>query len=117
MTWFLGGFFVLAGLLHFFFAATYLRVMPPWLPAPLPLVYISGACEIAGGVAVWIPALRRYAGWGLAALLVAVFPANIYMATNHIILTPWIAWARLPLQGLLIWWVLAQTRRTPVSSA
>jgi uncharacterized membrane protein len=106
----LAGFFIVAGVLHFVFPGVYLRVMPPYLPAPLALVYISGACEIAGGIGVLVRSLRRYAGWGLVALLIAVFPANVYMAMNHIMLTPWLAWARLPLQGLLIWWVVRCTQ-------
>jgi uncharacterized membrane protein len=103
-------FYVFAGFLHFVRPAPYLKIMPPYFPWHLALVYVSGAAEIAGGIGLMVPALRRAAGWGLVALLIAVFPANVYMATNHIQMTvrptpEWFAWARLPLQALLIWWV------------
>jgi uncharacterized membrane protein len=104
-------FYVFAGFLHFVRPAPYLKIMPPYIPWHLTLLYVSGAAEIAGGIGLLIPAFRRAAGWGLMALLIAVFPANVYMATNHIQMTvrptpEWVAWARLPLQALLIWWVL-----------
>jgi len=74
------------------------------------LVLLSGICEIAGGVGILIRPLRRAAGWGLIALLCAVFPANVYMATSPQ-LTPgrdfphWMLWARLPLQLVIIAWI------------
>lgn len=100
-----------AGTLHFLETGAYLRIMPPYIPWPLAMVYISGLAEILGGVGLLIPVLRRAAAWGLAALLVAVLPANIYMATNNIQLTQTpipqaLLWARVPLQIPLIWWVL-----------
>jgi uncharacterized membrane protein len=104
-------FYIGAGFLHFVHPAPFLKIMPPYLPWHLPLVYVSGAAEMLGGIGLLIPRFRRAAAWGLVALLVAVFPANIYQATNHIQMTvrpapEWVAWARLPVQGLLIWWVL-----------
>jgi len=103
----LAALFVGAGLLHFWYPAPYLRIMPPALPAPLLLVALSGAAEVAGGLGLLLPATRRAAGWGLVALLLAVFPANIYMLQIHeqLHLPAWVAWARLPLQPLLLWWV------------
>jgi uncharacterized membrane protein len=99
--------FVGAGLLHFFHPAPYLRIMPPRLPAPRLLVLLSGAAEVAGGLGLLWPATRRWAAWGLLALLLAVFPANVYMLQIHeqLHLPAWVAWARLPLQPLLMWWV------------
>ncbi|WP_345234472.1 DoxX family protein [Hymenobacter saemangeumensis] len=99
--------FVGAGLLHFLRPGIYLRIMPPTLPAPLALVYISGFCEVLGGLGLLWPRSRRWAVWGLLALLVAVFPANIYMALIHeqLGIPGWLAWGRLPLQGVLLWWV------------
>lgn len=104
--------FVAAGTWHFVRPAGYLRIMPPGLPAPLLLVYLSGAAEVAGGLGLLLPATRRWAGWGLLALLVAVFPANIYMALIHeqLHLSAWVAWARLPLQLPLMWWVWRASR-------
>ena len=103
----LAALFVGAGLLHFWHPATYLRIMPPALPAPRLLVLLSGAAEVAGGLGLLLPATRRWAAWGLLALLLAVFPANIYMLEIHaqLHLPAWVAWARLPLQPLLMWWV------------
>lgn len=103
----LAALFVGAGLLHFVHPATYLRIMPPALPAPRLLVLLSGAAEVAGGLGLLLPATRRWATWGLLALLLAVFPANVYMLQIHeqLHLPAWVAWGRLPLQPLLMWWV------------
>lgn len=91
--------------------APYLAIVPPWIPWHLAMVDISGAAEIAGGIGLLIPSLRRAAAWGLVALLIAVFPANIYMAMDNIQFTvrplsPALLWGRLLLQPLFIWWVL-----------
>ena len=103
-------FFAVAGLNHFISPATYLSIMPPYLPAPLTLVYLSGAAELIGGVAILIPFFRIPAGWGLILLLVAVFPANIYALQNGMAIggqpvTRWMLVLRLPLQLLFIYWV------------
>ena len=103
----LAGLFVLAGTWHFVHPATYLAIMPPPLPHPLALVYASGLFEGMGGAGLLWVRTRRLAGWGLLALLVAVFPANVYMALIHeqLHIPAWVAWARLPLQLPLMWWV------------
>lgn len=97
--------FLSAGLLHFVQPAPFLRIVPPGLPAPRLLVLLSGAAEVAGGLGLLRPATRRAAGWGLLALLVAVFPANVYMVglAGELHLPAWVLWARLPLQPLLLW--------------
>ncbi len=115
LRWLLSLAFTAAGVLHFTRPELYLAIMPPYLPAPLELVYISGVAEIAGGVGVAFPALRRVAGYGLVALLIAVFPANLHMAVNGISFpgteaSPLLLWLRLPLQALLIAWTLWVTR-------
>jgi len=99
--------FVGAGVLHFVRPETYLRIMPPALPVPYLLVLLSGAAEVAGGLGLLLPATRRAAGWGLLALLAAVFPANVYMVglASALHLPAWVLWARLPLQPLLMWLV------------
>jgi uncharacterized membrane protein len=102
--------FTVAGMLHLVRPAPYIRIMPPWLPAPAALVLISGVAEIAGGLGILLPLTRVAAGWGLIVLLVAVFPANVQMllgAVTHHASRGWIALlvARLPLQIVLIWWV------------
>lgn len=99
----IGGLFVGVGVLHFADPAPFMKIMPAWLPLHLELVYISGAFEILGGLGLIVPATRRFAAWGLIALLVAVFPANINMAINEIYVggmphEPWLLWARLPMQ-------------------
>ncbi|AWM34069.1 DoxX family protein [Hymenobacter nivis] len=104
--------FVGAGLLHFIKPATYLRIMPPGLPAPLALVYVSGFFELAGGLGLLVGATRWWAALGLVLLLVAVFPANVYMAqmAGPLGVPAWAAWGRLPLQALLVWWAWAARR-------
>ncbi len=74
--------FVWVGITHFTGPEFFVAIVPPYLPAPLALVYISGVAEIAGGLGVLLAATRRWAGWGLIALLVAVYPANIHMALH-----------------------------------
>jgi len=112
-------FFVLAGLNHFRVPSAYVAMVPAWLPWPANLSAIAGVCEILGGIGVLLPGLRRAAGWGLVALLVAVFPANLNVAlmghiegSSH---SPAMLWARLPLQAVLIAWVawvaIARDRR------
>ena len=105
--------FTAAGTLHFLRPETYLRIMPPALPVPRLLVALSGAAEVAGGLGLLWPATRRAATWGLLALLVAVFPANVYMLQMHeqLHLPQWALWARLPLQPLLMWAVWRAGKR------
>ena len=116
MTWpqrLLGVFFIAAGLLHFLRPETYEHIMPGYLPVHRELVLISGAAEIAGGVGVAFAQTRRAAGMWLIALLIAVFPANVNMALHpddFRSIPPALLWARLPLQGLLIWWAYRATR-------
>jgi uncharacterized membrane protein len=110
----MGGLYIAAGIGHFVATRLYVSIMPDYLPAPRELVLISGAAEIAGGLGLLIPATRRAAGWGIVALLIAVFPANLWMAQHperfpHIPL--WAIWLRLPLQIPLLWWAWLYTRR------
>jgi len=112
--WVLAAAMIFIGIGHFVEPEPFVRIVPDWLPAPLWLVWISGLFEILGGLGLLIERTRRWAGIGLIALYLAVFPANIYMATEGIQLDPanpmpeWIAWVRLPFQLLFIawaWWV------------
>ena len=106
--WVLAAFFVVAGLNHFLNPGPYLAMMPPYLPWHEGLIIVSGIAEIAGGLGILIPKMRRLAGWGLIALLVAVFPANVQVALHGwpgAQIPQWTLWARLPLQGVLIAWV------------
>ncbi|MFP6626251.1 MAG: DoxX family protein [Deltaproteobacteria bacterium] len=103
-------FFSFAGITHFTNTAFFLAIVPPYLPAHLELVYTSGVFEVMGGVGVLLPAWRKAAGYGLIALLVAVYPANIHMALNPDLfpdMTATALYVRLPLQfvmGWLVWW-------------
>ena len=80
----MGPLYVVAGVLHFVAPELYAQIIPPFLPAPLALVYLSGVAEIAVGIGVLIPRTRHYAAWATIALLVAIFPAHIYLATSMI---------------------------------
>src|SRR5436309_2284735 len=102
--------FVTAGTLHFVIPSPFAQIVPPYLPCPLALVYVSGAGEVLGGCGVLVPRLRRAAGWGLIALLVAVFPANLHMALGDVHVDghatpPVLLWLRLPLQLVFAAWV------------
>ena len=102
--------FVVAGILHFVRTDVFASIVPPYLPAPNLLVYLSGVFEIVGGLGLLIPKFRRIASWGLILLLIAVFPANLYMATDPDAFVEagvplWALYLRLPLQGVLILWV------------
>lgn len=108
--------FVAAGALHLLKPAPYIRIVPPWLPAPATLVMVSGICEILGGLGVLVPATRVVAGWGLIALLVAVLPANVQMLVDAHARHASRLWQlslvlRVPLQAALIWWVWRATSR------
>jgi uncharacterized membrane protein len=105
LKWLLGFGFVLAGINHFINADFYLKMMPPVLPAHLFLVYLSGVFEVALGILLLIPKYTRLAAWGLIALLIAVFPANIYMAMNPQLFPEFnltALYLRLPLQFVLV---------------
>jgi uncharacterized membrane protein len=105
-------FFALAGVNHFRDTDFYMRIMPPYLPGHLSLVYLSGIFEIALGVLILTERYRRVAAWGLLALLVGVFPANIHMALNPELYPEFsqtALWVRLPLQGVLMAWAFLYT--------
>jgi uncharacterized membrane protein len=106
---------VAIGVMHFVAPEGFVRIVPAALPWPLALVYVSGACEILGGAGLLARRTRRAAAWGLCALYVAVFPANVNMAVNHIALgsapiAPWLLLLRLPFQALFIAWAFWFTR-------
>ena len=109
------GIFVVSGFLHFFRPQPYVRIIPPALPWPRALLFISGAAEFLGGAGLLLRRFRRAAAYGLTLLLVAVFPANVYMAVAHVAFPglmgeAWVQWLRLPLQIPLIAWALYYAR-------
>ncbi|MCS3649786.1 putative membrane protein [Salinibacter ruber] len=100
--------FAAAGTAHFVRPSAFARIVPPYLPAPYALVYVSGAAELLGALGVLVPGLRGYAGWGLLLLALAVFPANVHMALHPADFEGIPAWAlylRLPLQVALVGWI------------
>jgi uncharacterized membrane protein len=113
----LAAFFSFAGTMHFVRPRPYEAIVPPPFPKK-EAVAISGVAEIAGGLAVLHPATRRLGRWWLIALLLAVFPANVFMAVspeqvpglgNKV--PRWALLARLPLQPLAMLWVWRATER------
>ena len=107
MKYLLAAFFIFAGVNHFRDPEFYLRIMPPYLPWPSALHLIAGAFEVLLGVALLIPRFQRLAAWGLIALLLAIYPANIHMAVNNHLypeLPMTFHWIRLPLQFVFIAW-------------
>ncbi len=108
---FMSLFYCVAGLMHFIRPKIYLKIMPPYLPRPLLLVYLSGAAETGLGLLLLAPAFRALAAWGIIAMLIAIFPANIYMAQQprRFKIPRWALLIRLPVQGLLILWAYLYT--------
>ena len=106
---------IVAGITHFIAPDTYVKIVPPQLPYPEAIVYISGFFEILGGIGLLVPLVSQAAAWGLVLLLIAVYPANINMAVNNIHLDNvpdgnWFQAIRLPFQFVLIAWAYWYTR-------
>ena len=98
-------FYISVGIKHFTEPEWFLQIYPPFLPFGLAAVYVSGFFEVLFGIMLLIPKTRYYAGWGLIALLIAVFPANIYLAYTNgaaMDISAAVAWGRLPFQALFI---------------
>ena len=109
----LSAFFIYFGVDHFINPDFYLSIMPPSFPLHEEAVYISGFFEIVGGIGVLIPRFRKIAGWGLVALLIAVYPANIYMAISPEAFPDIpieMLYFRLALQFLFFYWAYSVTR-------
>ena len=110
----MAAFYLLAGINHFRNPAFYLRMMPPYLPAHEALNYVSGGAEILLGLLLLVPRWTRRAAWGVIALLIAVFPANLHMALHpeqFADIRPLFLYLRLPAQLLLILWAYWYTRQ------
>ena len=107
-------FFLFTGVFHFARPSLFLKIMPPWVPCPKAVNAVVGALECVLACLWTVPPAHTPAGWGLLALLLAVFPANVRMATNPAaglgLKRGWLI-ARLPLQGVLLYWVWAQIGR------
>lgn len=103
--------YVAGGINHFLNPKMYLAIMPPYIPAHQLMVAVSGVAEIVLGIGLLFPATRSLSAWGLILLLIAIFPANLYMAQSSRFykFPAWLRWGRLPLQGILIWWAYQYT--------
>jgi uncharacterized membrane protein len=116
LLWVMAAFYITAGVGHFVWPHAYLPMIPPYLPWPVELVYLSGAAEFVLGALVLLPQTRYHAAWGIIVLLIAVFPANIHIAVNNVPLFGategagiW-NWLRLPFQGIFIAWAWSYTQ-------
>jgi uncharacterized membrane protein len=116
----MGLFYIAAGSYHFADSKTYLRGVPPYIPLPLAMIYISGVAEVLGGIGVLVPdgfvfpRTRAAAAWGIVALLIAVSPVHINMCLHpdqFSAIPLWFLWLRLFLQLPLIAWAWNYTRR------
>ena len=105
-------FMIGAGTMHFVNPEFFLKIVPPYLPLHKELVLVSGVFEVLLGALLLIPRCTRLAAWGIMALLIAVFPANIYLYQHQEILqaSPIIHLLRLPLQGMFVLWAFWHTR-------
>jgi len=118
LLWVMAAFYVVGGLNHLMNPEFYVAIVPPGLPNPEWLNVISGLAEIVLGVFVLEPRVRVLAAWGIVALLIAVFPANLWVALANIGLpggepgtgNAVFNWVRLPFQGLFIVWAWWYTR-------
>lgn len=109
--WVLAIVYVVAGMFHLYTPETFVAIMPGWVPFAHQVVIGTGLCEIAGGIAVPIRALRRAAGIALALYAVCVLPANIKHAVDSLAGGPaalgwWYHAPRLAIQPVLVWWAL-----------
>ncbi|VTT85864.1 hypothetical protein DM2_1902 [Halorubrum sp. DM2] len=125
----MGATYVAAGIAHFLAPKRFAAAIPPSFPRPVGLVYLSGIAEVVLGAGVALRRTRRPSAWGIVALLVAVFPANVHLARSDVLndLVPerfadiarLAAWVRLPFQAVLIGWALryARSEETSMSEA
>jgi uncharacterized membrane protein len=110
--------YVLAGFNHLVNPAFYAAIIPPGLPSPEWLSLLSGLAEIVLGVFLLEPRARPFAAWGIVALLIAVFPANLYVTSQNLggpdfapgAGNAFANWARLPLQFVFAAWAWWYTR-------
>jgi uncharacterized membrane protein len=111
-------FMIGAGTMHFVNPDFYIKIMPQCLPLHRELVYLSGVSEMALGLLLLVPRFSRLAAWGIIALLIAVFPVNIYVYQNQAVLPapPILHLLRLPLQGVFILWAYWHTLPTKEQS-
>ena len=117
--WLLAVLMVFAGTMHLIRPSFFLKIMPPYIPLHLELVYLSGVIEIGLGICLLTPRFSRFAAWGIIALLITVFPANIYLYQHQEIVpaSPTVHFLRLLFQDLLIGIAYWHTRKNESTSA
>ena len=110
---FMSIFYILGGTLHFIFTDFYLKMMPGYLPYHRELIYLSGLAEIILGFGLLNHNFMRLSAWGIIALLIAIFPANVnaYVEKIDLGVPNWVLLARLPMQGVLIYWAYIYARK------
>jgi len=105
-------FFFVAGITHFTQDEAFAAIVPPLLPFPYVIVWITGLMEFVFAAGLVLKKFRRLSGFWLAPYLLAVLPANIYMAIANIPLgdmaaSPTALWGRVALQfpliALILW--------------
>lgn len=108
----MAAFFVYAGISHFTKKHFFMKAMPPYVPNHEIMVILSGIAEMLFGIGLLFHQTKPLAAWGIILLLIAVFPANIYMATSGKFkkIPQWMLWLRLPLQLVLIVWAYLYTK-------
>jgi uncharacterized membrane protein len=110
LRWLIAAAFLVAGVLHIAAPRAFLTIVPDWVPFPRETVFVTGACEVAGAIALFVPRLRWWAGVMLAAYAVCVYPANVKHTMLHIEHgTPpgwWYHGPRLLFQPVIVWWAL-----------
>jgi uncharacterized membrane protein len=107
-------FYVAAGVNHFWHTGMYVAIMPPHYSHPVTLVQISGVAEILGGVGLLLPQIRRFAAWGIIAMLVVYFDVHVFMAMHperFATIPVWLLYGRIPLQFVLIAWAAVYAKR------
>lgn len=118
LMWIMAGAYAFAGFNHLLNPDFYLAIMPPGLPSPDWLNLLAGLAEIILGVYLLEPRTRVFAAWGIIALLIAVFPANVYVALENVGMpdgvpgtgNPAMNYGRLPIQAVLLVWAWWYTR-------
>lgn len=104
--------YLAAGIMHFVYPRVYIKIIPPFFKFKEWINWISGAAEIILAIGLVLPATQSMAAWGIIALLIAVFPANVYhlqLGGAGMKIPKWALWLRLPLQGVLIAWAYLYT--------
>jgi uncharacterized membrane protein len=110
--------FIFTGIGHFIDTVSMARMLPPWIPAGVMLVYLTGILEFMIAAGFLMPKSRRFTGWVASAVLVLFFPVNVYAAINHIPMGGH-AWGpvylliRAPLQVIILLWIYWFTIKQP----